>query len=380
MNPRDFILSRSGRVSRTREGYWAFWPDPLPPEIDWTPSLLNLLAGGERRCGALLAARRLIPHLDDYYQLLAAREAGLSCRIDGIQASPLDLLQARFTPDSSAAGTENLQKAVRYYQTLVNALQTPAGTPATLETLSDIHARLVEAETGDEAPPGVIRTAQNWIGPAGSTPKTAIFVPPPADRIPRSLGQLEDFIGDPDAPPTLVRNALAHYQLQAIHPFSTGNGRAGRLLASILPASLEPELLPPLFLSSYLEPRTEAYFALLLAVSQQSAWERWLAFFLEATSAAARDTLTRVVALQQVRDRYQRPSTTLGGRRLNRLVDFLFRQPLFTVRQVESALGVNFATAQRYVDQLESEGIICESTGQKRNRIYRAEEVLKILE
>ena len=101
----------------------------------------------------------------------------------------------------------------------------------------------------------------------------------------------ERFLHDDTLPP-LVHAGLAHAQFEAIHPFLDGNGRVGRLLITLL--LVEREILPSplLYLSAYFESSREDYYAHLLAVTQEGAWERWLAYFLRGVQSRPRTRST----------------------------------------------------------------------------------------
>jgi Fic family protein len=134
-------------------------------------------------------------------------------------------------------------------------------------------------------------------------------------------------------------------------------------------------------LSAYFEAKRQTYYDLLLAVSQRGAWEEWLIFFLQGVAAQARDAVVRAKRLQDLHEQYRAQfQTARAAARLLQVVDLLFAQPVLTVRQVEVALDVNFSTAQRYVNQLEQAGLLREITGQARNRVYQADEVLAAIE
>ena len=138
---------------------------------------------------------------------------------------------------------------------------------------------------------------------------------------------------------------------------------------------------PFLYLSAYFVAHQQAYYDLLLAVSQRGAWEDWLGFFLRGVAEQARDAVVRAGRLLDLRERYREQfQAARAAARLLQLVDLLFARPVLTVREVEAALGVSFATAQRYVDQLEERGLLREITGQARNRVYRADEVVQVIE
>jgi len=174
---------------------------------------------------------------------------------------------------------------------------------------------------------------------------------------------------------------LIHYQCEAIHPFLDGNGRVGRLLVALLLSAWQLLQQPLLYLSAYFESNRRDYYDLLLAVSQRSAWEDWLLYFLEGVKQQSLDAVDRISRLQALRVRYQAQfQTRRAPARLLRVIDLLFAQPVLTARQVESALEINFPSAQRLIDQLVQAGLLREITGGRRNRVYRADEVLKILE
>jgi Fic family protein len=239
----------------------------------------------------------------------------------------------------------------------------------------------MEGGRGEHLTPGEFRRSQNWIGPPGSTLEMARFIPPPVDEMHTALGSMEKFIhADSDIPP-LVRNALIHYQFEAIHPFLDGNGRVGRLLAILL--LIEWGLLsqPWLYLSAYFETHRPAYYDHLLAVSQRGEWENWLFFFLEGIEDQAMDAIARIERLQLLRRVYdERLRDERAAERLMQAVNVLFERPILSIRQLEAAMGVPYRSAQRYIEKLELLGIIREVTGRARNRLYQADEVLSALE
>ena len=108
-----------------------------------------------------------------------------------------------------------------------------------MRLLCDAHRLLLDGARGAGKQPGELRRSQNWIG--GTRPGNAVFVPPPPERVPDLLADLERFIHDaePQLPP-LVRVALVHAQFETIHPFLDGNGRIGRLLIARAARALGP--------------------------------------------------------------------------------------------------------------------------------------------
>jgi Fic family protein len=115
----------------------------------------------------------------------------------------------------------------------------------------------------------------------------------------------------------------------------------------------------------------------LLAVSRRGEWENCLLFFLKGVSSQSLDVITRIEQLGQLRSAYQeRLRTERAAERLLKTLDVLFERPIQNIRQLEAALDVPYRTAQRYVERLEEIGILREVTGQARNRLYRADEII----
>jgi Fic family protein len=130
-------------------------------------------------------------------------------------------------------------------------------------------------------------------------------------------------------------------------------------------------------LSPYFESNRQAYYDLLLEVSERGAWEEWLNFFLAAVKIQADDAILRTNKILELKEDYRKkiqPKRASSG--LLKAVDFLFERPVFSANQLAKELGINFTRAQRYISSLEQTGIIREITGMSRNRIYVAEEII----
>jgi len=138
---------------------------------------------------------------------------------------------------------------------------------------------------------------------------------------------------------------------------------------------------PLLNLSVYFERYRQEYHDLLLAVSQKGDWEAWLRFYLRGVSTQANESLVRLDKLQTLRAIYQAlADAERSTERMEQVFDYLFTQPILSVRQLQTFLGVSFPIAQRYIDRLASTGILQEVTGHARNRLYRANAIFQVLE
>jgi Fic family protein len=381
MKPGDFPSTKAGKAIRTRSGYWAFIPAPLPPDLDWSSVLLTALSDAERELAKLttVAGNFRFPRL--LIQPFIRREAVLSSRIEGTRASLTDLYNYESAQMSFLEPNDDVREVHNYVLALDYGLERLQTLPVSQRLIRELHARLMEGVRGGQLTSGKFRRTQNWIGAAGSTIENATYVPPPVDEMKNALGAMERFIHADTELPALVRAGLIHYQFEAIHPFLDGNGRVGRLLIMLLLREWGVLSQPLLNLSAYFEHYRQEYYDHLLAVSQQGKWEEWLRFFLRGISAQAQDSIFRMTRLQGIRTRYEElVQADNNPKRMSAVIDFLFSRPILTLRQLESALDIPYMAAKRYVDKLVAAGVLQETTGYARNRVFMAHDVFQALE
>jgi Fic family protein len=381
MNPENFRNSSAGQAIRHPKGYWAFRPSPLPSVLNWSRLSVSLLAEAERNLSKLATMGGAFPAPLLFARSFIHREAVVSSHIEGTRASLSELYvyetrQLSFLePDSDAREVYNYVSAMNY------GLRRLKDLPISLRLIREIHAHLLEGVRGEHLTPGEFRRSQNWIGPAGCTLENARYVPPPVEEMLLALGQLEQYIHAPSDLPALVRTGLVHYQFEAIHPFLDGNGRMGRLLVILLLCAwgLLPQ--PLLYLSAYFDAHRQEYYDRLLQVSQAGDWEDWLDFFLSGVSIQSLDAVKRIARLQALHEAYQRRlRPERAAQRLLHTLDILFEHPIISARQLEAALQVPYRTALRYIEKLLALGLLREITGQDRNRLYCADEILHAIE
>ena len=381
MKSGDFRSTKAGKAIRTRNGYWAFLPAPLPPDLDWSPALLTALSDAERELAKLTTVAGNFPFPRLLIQPFIRREAVLSSRIEGTRASLTDLYNYESAQMSFLEQDDDLREVHNYVLALDYGLERLQTLPGSQRLIRELHARLMEGARGGQFTPGEFRKTQNWIGAAGSTIETATYVPPPVDEMKNALGAMEAFIHADTELPALVRAGLIHYQFEAIHPFLDGNGRVGRLLIMLLLQEWGVLSQPLLNLSAYFEHYRQEYYDHLLAVSQHGKWEEWLRFFLRGVSAQAQDSIFRMTRLQGIRTRYEElVQADNNPQRMSAVIDFLFSRPILTLRQLETALDIPYMAAKRYVDKLVEAGVLKETTGHARNRVFMAYEVFHALE
>lgn len=380
MNPEEYQFPEAGQVIRTPTGYWAFLPAPLPPVLSWSLPLVSMLAQAERDLSRLTTLTAAFPFPRLLIQPFMRNEAVLSSRIEGTRASLVDVYAYEAEQLSLFEQTDDVREVYNYVRAMEFGLERIKTLPISLRLIREVHAKLMENARGGNLTPGEFRRSQNWIGPVGSTPLTAPFVPPPVEEMHHSLDALEKFIHENSELPALVRAGLIHYQFEVVHPFLDGNGRVGRLLVVLLLCDwgLLPQ--PLLNLSAYFERNRQAYYDHLLAVSQGGAWGDWLQFFLRGVSEQSLESVTRLDALQALRTRYESlVQADYKPERMAAVVDFLFTRPVLSIRQLSEGTGMAFKTSQAYLTKLVQAGLIREITGFSRNRVYQSDEILQAL-
>lgn len=356
------------------ESVRAFVPHALPPA---KPALAldgldDAVRDAEMALARLSGVAGLVPSVDWLLYSAIRQEALLTSQIEGTQATLTDLFDDE--AGLAVANTDDVEEVTNYlraYRLVRDNLRDPAGLPLSVRLLCDAHRLLLDGARGAGKQPGELRRSQNWIG--GTRPGKAVFVPPPPDRVPALLGDLERFIHAPTHTlPPLVRIALVHVQFETIHPFLDGNGRIGRLLIAALLEQwgLLPE--PLMYLSGYLKQHQPEYDRRLSAVRTDGDWEGWIAFFLAGVQAAAAEAERGIVAIASlvVADRRRLLAAPRVGAVSLRLFELLPLMPRFTIEQVRQKLQTTFPTATAAVKLLEEIGIVSEMTGQKKNRSF----------
>jgi Fic family protein len=358
--------------------YAAFMPAPLPPALEWTPRLIRVLSDADRLIGRLAGEGGRLPNPHILIRPFLRREAVLSSKIEGTQATLGELLaaEAGAVVDRSP---EDLREVGNYIVALEHGIAQLNKLPLCVRLIRELHSKLMTDVRGDQATPGEFRRSQNWIGKPGSTLATASFIPPPPGEVEPCLAAWETFLYKSELPP-LVTIALAHYQFEAVHPFLDGNGRVGRLLIMLF--LIEQKILPAplLYLSAFFEATRRDYYEGLRGVSERGAWNDWLEYFLIGVARTSQDALSRASRINAMLAQWQR---LVAGESTNtplRIVDLLAANPFITATGIAGELGVAFTTAQRAIERLERVAIVKRATDAKRDRVYCAQALLDILE
>lgn len=381
MKTSDFTPQAPGRLIQTPTGYTAYLPNPLPPALDLSPRLISALSQAESRLATLEEVGKSFPIPQRLARPFIRKEAVLSSQIDGIRTTFEALLSFETGLCRPGFDLIDARKVQNYVQALDFGLEQLHAQPFSTHLIRELHERLLEGIPLKGVKPGEFRSSQNRIEGLGATLPSAGYAPPSVPEMRKALVDLENFIHRGSELPDLIRIGLIHCQFQAIHPFSEGNGRVSRLLISLLLVAWGKLSLPLLNLSNTFEANRQAYHDHLLDVTQKGVWEKWLIFFLLGIAAQAEDTTRRIRQLTDLRNQYQRLFTDERSRRkLAVLVDYLIGTPITSIQQAQRTLQMgSYTTIQRQIEKLAALGIVREITGQERNRLYQADEILWIL-
>ncbi|QDT55936.1 Adenosine monophosphate-protein transferase SoFic [Caulifigura coniformis] len=321
-----------------------------------------------------------VPSLQWFLYGFVRKEAVISSQIEGTQATFEDLITFEATRQTDR--DDDVEEICNYVAALEYAraeVARPKGLPICTRLLCQIHKRLMHGVRGAEKQPGIVRTSQNWIG--GSRPGNAMFVPPPPENVPEALALLDRWVHQEDGFPPLVRAGLAHVQFETIHPFLDGNGRVGRLLITLLVEHWKLLSAPLLYLSLSFKRHREEYYRRLSAVRTDGDFEGWIGFFLDAVREAADDAVEAATRVFRLLNDDRRLVTSHKAATVTsiRLFDHLPENPAITVAMAAELLGATKPTAIKAVQALVHAGVLEESTGKKRDRMYRYHRYLSLL-
>jgi len=208
------------------------------------------------------------------------REAVLSSRIEGTVTRLDELLRFEAQAESNTEIDSDINEVLNYVTALdYGLLRLAEEMPLRLRLLQEIHEKLMWNVRGSDRRPGEFRKSNVLIARPGQSPDEARFVPPLHTELLPLLTDFEKFLNEPGDMPLVVQLASAHYQFEAIHPFTDGNGRIGRLLITLMLCERKCLPQPMLYLSAYFERHDAEYRDHLLSVSQRASWEDWIAFF-----------------------------------------------------------------------------------------------------
>ena len=325
----------------------------LPPAIELeTKAVLKQCVLARAALAALKQAAALIPNQTMLINTIPLLEAKDSSEIENIVTTADRLFQFAQAHDGGADSAT--KEALRYRTALYAGFQSLATRPLCTATAVEI-CRTIKAVDMD-----VRRVPGTQL--ANAATGAIVYTPPEGEEHLRNLlANWERFLHEQRDLDPLVRMAAGHYQFEAIHPFSDGNGRTGRVLNILFLIQEELLSLPILYLSRYVIANKADYYRLLLEVTQKQAWEPWLLFMLRAVEETANWTTAKIMAIRELSDvaaahvRERLPKVYS-----RELVDVIFEQPYCRISDLVDKAIAQRQAAARYLKSLVEIGVLRE--------------------
>ncbi len=360
------------------QGYYnSFQPNSI--DRDWRltdMSVIALLSKADRHLGRLDMYSEYV-NLELFIRLHIAKEATQSSKIEGTRTN---IEEAFLNVDEiSAEKHDDWQEVQNYIAAMNEAIMMLRDLPFSSRLIKQTHKILLQGVRGANKLPGEYRSSQNWIG--GATLNDAIFIPPVHTSLAELMSDLEKFAhNDLNQLPDLIKIGIIHYQFETIHPFLDGNGRIGRLMITLYLVNKGILKQPILYLSDFFEKHRTLYFDNLMRARINNDINQWMKFFLTGIIETAKkgvDTFDGILKLQK---ELEVKIKSLKNRSIDaqRVIDYLYTQPIIDVTKVEQIIGKSNVTAYKLLSSLESLHILTEISGDQRNRRYAFKEYLNL--
>jgi Fic family protein len=237
----------------------------LPPKADIeSKRILKRCITARSALAELKQAGELIPNQSVLINTIPLLEAQLSSEIENVVTTSDKLF--RFASGHSERADPATKEALRYRQALHNGYKAIKQKPVCTSTAVEICRTILAQDIDIRKIPGT--ALQNPVT------KKIIYTPPVGeDRIRKKLTNWERFINQNQDIDPLIRMAVTHYQFEAIHPFTDGNGRTGRILNLLFLIQEQLLTMPILYLSHYIIKTKNEYYASLRKVTEDEQWE-----------------------------------------------------------------------------------------------------------
>src|SRR6266568_4553316 len=271
---------------------------PLPPTVEEleTKAVLKASIGANVALAQLDQAVVSIPNPTVLINTIPLLEAQASSEIENI-VTTTDALFRHLEDDAGADPAT--RETLRYRTALRVGFEMTLDRGLTAATAALVCSTIKNREMKVRVMPGTR---------IGNTATGTIAYSPPEGRdlIIEKLSEWERFIHADDGMDTLVRMAVAHYQFEAIHPFSDGNGRTGRILNMLMLVKAGLLRLPVLYLSRYIIDSKQDYYRLLRSVTAEGSWEEWILYILTGIEQTSRATLRKVDDIRSLQDEFNK--------------------------------------------------------------------------
>jgi Fic family protein len=329
----------------------------LPPKVEIeTRAVLKQCITARAALAGLKQAAALIPNPAMLINTLPLLEARASSEIENIVTTTDKLFRHLHSEEQADPATK---EALRYSHALFEGFKALKKYPLTTRSAEQICTRIKGVEMSVRRTPGT--TLMN-----DATGET-IYTPPEGESLLRDkLADWERFMHNETSLDPLIRMAIGHYQFEAIHPFTDGNGRTGRVLNSLFLIQEDLLTLPILYLSRYIIQNKADYYRLLLQVTREEDWESWLLYIIKGVEETAVWTTEKIAAIRALSEHtaeYVR--VKLPKVYSHELVSLIFELPYCRISSLTEADIAKRQTASQYLKQLVEIGVLNEVAGSK---------------
>lgn len=327
---------------------------PLPPKQDIeSKTILKRCIAARASLARLKQAAELIPNQAMLINTLPVMEARASSEIENIVTTTDKLFQSlQMDTERQDPATK---EALQYRTALLAGYESLASRPLCTQT-----AIMVCNAIKHPYETAIRKTGGTAL--KGGNSGNVVYTPPEGEETIRGkLANWERFIHESGDLDPLVIMAAAHYQFEAIHPFTDGNGRTGRILNSLLLIEKGLLDLPILYLSRYIIENRADYYRLLLGVTERQDWESWIIYILDGVADTADWTVSKIDAIRCLFEQTrQHIRTHAQGIYTHELVNLLFEQPYTRIANLEAAGIAKRQTASKYPKELSGIGVLQE--------------------
>jgi len=358
-----------------------FIPAQLPlPMVDWV-RFVSLIGPANAEIARYDGILQGINNPGILLSPLATREAVLSSKIEGTQASLEEVLEYEAAPSIKAEKYDDIQEIINYRKAMRFAVQWLTKKPITLNLIREMHAILLDSVRGKDKARGHFRSTQNYIAKPGEPIEKALYIPPAPAKVMEALSNFEKYFHF-DEKDRLVQLAVLHAQFEIIHPFLDGNGRIGRLLIPLF--MLEKAVLnsPMFYISEYLEDNRTEYYTRLRAISEEGKWDDWIEFFLKAVIAQAKTNSAKAKAILALYNtKKERITEITHSQYAIKILDTIFARPIFNSADFIKTSKIPRPSAQRLLTQLKKGEVIdtIKPGGPRKAEVFAFTKLLKIV-
>ena len=360
--------------------YWSYVPHPLPFELQFEMSTINIAAKAAMAIARLDQAVAHLPNPTLLLRPIIRREASSTSALEGTFAEFDAVLEADFLEDRQMTTEQReIQNMVRATELAMDRIKE---LPIGRRLVGELQSVIVRGTSDDSYDAGDLRQRQVYIGPRNRPVQDARFIPPPNGRLLEDgFSDWEKWINAETDIPIVIKMALGHYQFETLHPYANGNGRLGRLIGHLQLIEDGSLSYPILNLSAWLEVRRTEYVDGLMRVTLTGDFDTWIRFYATGVLAQAAIGLSTIDALERFKEEMlsRLRAARVRGAAIE-IAELLIGYPVISVSIAAGMTGVTFETSNNAIAKLVEMEILEEITGRPVNRLFVCRPVMSIVQ